>query len=202
MRGLISLCVVACGTMSIAAEPPDLIVHHAQVVTVDARFSMAEAIAVKGDRLIAVGSNAEVQSLAGPNTQLIDAGGKCLIPGLCDSHVHSTGAALYEFDHPIPEMDTVADVLAYVARRADELEDGQWINISQVFITRLRDQRYPTRKELDSVAPKNPVAFRTLTMPDWRKNASESRSVSCCRPRANRAASRNALYAAAGISSF
>ncbi len=161
MRTLIGLFVVACGAVGVAAEAPDLIVHHAQVVTVDARFSMAEAIAVKGDRLVAVGSNADVQKLAGPNTQLVDAGGKCLIPGLCDSHVHSTGAALYEFDHPIPEMDTVADVLAYVSRRADELEDGQWINISQVFITRLRDQRYPTRKELDTVAPKNPVAFRT-----------------------------------------
>ncbi|HET6422339.1 MAG TPA: amidohydrolase [Planctomycetaceae bacterium] len=145
----------------IAVDAPDLIVHHAKVVTVDAKFRLAEALAVKKDRIIAVGSNADVQKLAGPGTKQIDAGGRCVIPGLCDSHVHSTGAALYEFDHPIPEMDTVADVLGYIAKRADELDDGQWINLNQVFITRLRDQRYPTRKELDAVAPKNPVAFRT-----------------------------------------
>lgn len=145
----------------LAADAPDLIVHHAKVVTVDAKCTIAEAIAVKKDRIVAVGSNADVLKLAGPETKQVDAGGRCLIPGLCDSHVHSTGAALYEFDHPIPEMDTVGDVLAYIAKRADDLEDGEWINLSQVFITRLRDQRYPTRKEMDTVAPKNPVAFRT-----------------------------------------
>lgn len=145
----------------LTADAPDLIVHHAKVVTVDAKFTITEAIAVKNERILAVGSNDDILKLAGPDTKQIDAGGRCLIPGLTDSHVHSTGAALYEFDHPIPEMDTVADVLSYIAKRAEELDDGQWINLSQVFITRLRDQRYPTRKEMDAVAPKNPVAFRT-----------------------------------------
>jgi predicted amidohydrolase YtcJ len=152
--------VLTVGTGA-AAEPPDLIVHHAKVITVDPQWTVAEAIAVKGERLTAIGSSAEILSLAGPETQLVDAQGRCMIPGLCDSHVHCTSAAMYEFDHPIPEMETVADVLQYVAQRADTLEDGQWINIQQVFITRLRDQRYPTRSELDSVAPRNPVAFRT-----------------------------------------
>ncbi len=68
---------------------------------------------------------------------------------------------MYEFDHPLPEMETVADVLKYVAQRADVLPDGEWIKLQQVFVTRLRDQRYPTRKELDQAAPKNPVVFRT-----------------------------------------
>lgn len=148
-------------TILLTADAAELIVHHAKVVTVDAKFTIAEAIAVKNERIVAVGSNADLLKLAGPETKQVDAGGRCLIPGLCDSHVHSTGAALYEFDHPIPEMDTVADVLTYIAKRADELEDGEWINLSQIFITRLRDQRYPTRKEMDTVAPKNPVAFRT-----------------------------------------
>ena len=144
-----------------AAEPPDVILHHAKIITVDDQFCIAEAVAVRGDRLLAVGKNDEVLKLAGDTTKLIDAQGQCVIPGLMDSHVHATGAAVYEFDHPIPEMDTVGDVLAYVAKRAEVLEDGQWINLNQVFITRLRDQRYPTRKELDVVAPNNPVAFRT-----------------------------------------
>jgi hypothetical protein len=145
----------------VSAEPPELIVHHAKVVTVDPGFRIAQAFAIRGERIVAVGSNEDVLRLAGAETRQLDAQGRCIIPGLCNSHVHATGAALYEFDHPIPEMETVADVLAYVARRADDLEDGEWINIQQVFITRLRDQRYPTRRELDGVAPKNPVAFRT-----------------------------------------
>ncbi|MBT4694071.1 MAG: amidohydrolase, partial [Planctomycetaceae bacterium] len=103
----------------------------------------------------------KVLELAGPNTKVVDLGGKTVIPGLIDSHVHSTGAAVYEYDHPVPVMNTIADVLAHVKQRAETLEDGQWIRLSQVFITRLADQRFPTRQELDSVAPNNPVVFRT-----------------------------------------
>lgn len=140
---------------------PELILHHGKIVTVDAQFRIVEALAVSQDKLLAVGSNSEVLQLAGPQTVLIDLQGKTVIPGLIDSHVHATGAAIYEFDHPVPEMDTVADVLRYIASRAEALEDGEWIVVNQVFITRLRDQRYPTRKELDQAAPQNPVMFRT-----------------------------------------
>jgi predicted amidohydrolase YtcJ len=110
---------------------------------------------------VAVGTNAAVQALAGPETKQIDLAGQTVIPGLCDSHVHATGAAMYEFDHPVPDMDTVGDVLQYIAARAASREPGDWIVVNQVFITRLRDQRYPTRRELDAAAPKNPVMFRT-----------------------------------------
>lgn len=150
---------IAISTTS--AQPPDLIVHNGKIATVDDKFTLVEAIAVRGERIVAAGKNAELLKLAGPATRLLDVGGKTVIPGLCDSHVHATGAALYEYDHPIPEMDTVADVLKYIAGRAETLADGDWIVVRQVFITRLRDQRYPTRKELDTVAPKNPVMFST-----------------------------------------
>ena len=143
------------------AQLPDQIFHHGKIVTVDEKFSIAEAFAVRGERIQAVGSNDDVLKLAGTKTKLIDLNGHTVIPGLIDSHVHAPGAAMYEFDHPIPEMDTVADVLKYIAGRAETLEDGDWIVVSQVFITRLRDQRYPNRRELDAAAPKNPVMFST-----------------------------------------
>lgn len=143
------------------AAPPDVIVHNARVVTVDAGFSIREAVAISGDRIMQVGSDEEVLPLAGPDTRVIDLAGRTVLPGLMDSHVHASGAAVYEFDHPVPEMETIADVLAYIGRRADALDDGQWIVVQQVFVTRLRDQRFPTRTELDSVAPHNPVVFRT-----------------------------------------
>jgi hypothetical protein len=139
----------------------DLVVYNAKVVTVDPAFRIAEALAVTGDRIAAVGSNSEVLALAGPQTRRVDLGGKTVLPGLIDSHTHPVGAAMYEFDHPVPEMETIADVLAYVKSRADALPPGEWISVSQVFITRLKEQRYPTREELDRVAPNNPVVFRT-----------------------------------------
>ena len=159
-RKFFAFFVAGVAAASTAAEPT-LIVHHGKIVTVDKTFSTAEAMAIEGDRIVAVDSNDDVLRLAGPNTQQIDLEGQTVLPGLIDSHVHPVGAAMYEFDHPLPEMETVADVLQYVAQRADTLPDGEWIKLQQVFITRLRDQRYPTRKELDLAAPKNPVVFRT-----------------------------------------
>ncbi len=150
-------------SMSVLAtnEPADLVVHHAKVVTVDSQFRIAEAFAVRGERIVAVGSDDEVMKLVGPKTQVLDLKGRTLLPGLMDSHTHPTGAAMYEFDHPIPEMETIADVLKYIEQRVAVAEEGDWIGISQVFVTRLRDQRFPNRNELDRVAPKNPVIFST-----------------------------------------
>ena len=145
----------------LAADPADLIVHHAKVVTVDPQFRIVEAIAVNGERIVAVGNNADILKLAGPKTKVLDLEGRTVLPGLMDSHTHPTGAAMYEFDHPVPEMETIADVLKYIEQRANAAEEGDWITISQVFVTRLRDQRFPNRNELDQVAPKNPVLFAT-----------------------------------------
>ncbi len=144
-----------------AAEPADFILHNAKVATVDAKFSLAQALAVHGDKILAVGSNADIAKLVGPNTRIVDAKGKLVIPGLMDSHTHPSGASLYEFDHTMPEMESIADVLAYIKSRAAVAPEGQWITTSQIFITRLKEQRYPTRAELDAVAPKHPVAFQT-----------------------------------------
>ena len=144
-----------------AAEPADFILRNAKVATVDAKFSLAQAIAVRGDKILAVGSNADIAKLAGPNTRIVDAKHRLVIPGLMDSHTHPSGASLYEFDHAMPEMESIADVLAYIRSRAAIAPEGQWITTSQIFITRLKEQRYPTRAELDSVAPKHPVAFQT-----------------------------------------
>ncbi len=138
-----------------------MIVHHAKLVTVDAQFRIAEAMAIRGERIIAVGDNAEVLRLAEATTGLLDLQGKTVLPGLIDSHVHATGAAEYEFDHKMPDMLSIADVLAYIRGRAELLEDGEWISVGQVFVTRLAEQRFPTRAELDEVAPNNPVYFRT-----------------------------------------
>ena len=154
------VCLAMTCSVAMAADP-DVIFHNGKVVTVDTSFSIAEALAVDGERITAVGSNAEILKLAGPDTQRIDLMGRTVLPGLIDSHVHASGAAVYEFDHEIPPMETIDDVLKYVQRRAEQLEDGQWIIMNQVFITRLRDQRFPTRQELDQVAPNNPVYFRT-----------------------------------------
>lgn len=156
-----SLFLSLAASATFAADQADVVLHHGRIVTVDAQFKVVEAIAVKGDRVLAVGSNDDVRMHAGEKTKLIDLKGQMVLPGLSDTHTHPTGAAMHEFDHPIPDMQTIGDVLAYIRQRAATVEPGDWISVRQVFVTRLRDQRFPSRKELDEVAPKNPVMFST-----------------------------------------
>ena len=153
---ILSICPVL-----VSAQPADLILHHGKIVTVDAQFHVVDSIAIAGDRILAAGSREEVAKLAGPKTRQIDLRGKTVLPGLTDSHSHALDASLYEFDHPVPEMETIADVLRYIHERAAVAKEGDWIVLTQVFITRLRDQRFPTRAELDAAAPRNPVYFGT-----------------------------------------
>ncbi len=161
LRALPSVFLLTAVVTLLAAEPADFILRNAKVATVDAKFSLAQAIAVRGDKILAVGSNADIAKLAGPNTRIVDAKGRLVIPGLMDSHTHPSGASMYEFDHAMPEMESIAHVLAYIRSRAAIAPEGQWITTSQIFITRLKEQRYPTRAELDAAAPKHPVAFQT-----------------------------------------
>jgi predicted amidohydrolase YtcJ len=155
------LLLVFLGTAALRAQPADLILRNGKIVTVDRRFQIFDSMAIRGDRILAVGGRSEISRLAGPGTRQIDLQGKTVLPGLIDSHVHAAQAAMYEFDHPVPDMETMADVLSYIRSRAAVAKSGDWIVLTQVFITRLREQRFPTRAELDAAAPHNPVYFGT-----------------------------------------
>lgn len=143
------------------AAGPDWIFHSGKIVTVDSEFSVAEAFAVSGDRILDVGTNDAVLKLKTAETKVVSLEGRTVLPGLIDSHVHPTGASMFEFDHPVPAMESISDVLDYIRVRAEVVERGNWIVLQQVFITRLREQRYPTRAEMDAAAPHHPVMFRT-----------------------------------------
>jgi predicted amidohydrolase YtcJ len=162
-RGLACALTIslAVSRLALAADSADLILHNGKVVTVDQAFSIAEAIAVKDGKIMAVGTSADILKHKGDKTEVVDLGGKMLLPGLIDSHTHSNRASMHEYAHEIPPMESIQDVLDYIKHRAEVLGPGKWISLSQVFITRLKEQRYPTRAELDAAAPNNPVVFST-----------------------------------------
>jgi predicted amidohydrolase YtcJ len=147
-------------TSSVHAEerlPADTLIRNAKVITVDASGRIAQAVAIRGDRIVAVGTEAEVNKLAGPKTQVIDGEGKTLLPGLYDSHVHPLGASSSEKDHPIPSYDSLEDVKAYISDRVKVQPKGTWVVVRYAFPTRLKESRFPTRAELDAIAPDHPV---------------------------------------------
>jgi predicted amidohydrolase YtcJ len=144
-----------------ASEVADLVLFNGKIVTVDENFAIVQALAVKDGRVSRIGTDREVLETKGDRTELVDLGGKMVLPGLMDSHTHPTSASMFEFDHPVPDMESIDDVLEYVRSRTEAVAEGSWITLNQVFITRLREQRYPTCAELDRVAPRHPVVFRT-----------------------------------------
>jgi predicted amidohydrolase YtcJ len=141
------------------AEPADLIYRNAKVLTVDAKFTIADAIAIKGDRIVAVGTNDAVLKHQGAGTKVIDAKGRTIMPGLYDSHTHPLGAATSEFDEELPYLKSLDDVFAYIRAKAAKLPEGQWIVMRYAFATRLKEARFPTLAELDAAAPKHPVLY-------------------------------------------
>ena len=160
-RLAVAAIVVLTSLSQVRAQTADLILHGGKIVAVDKDFTIHQAIAVKDGRIIAVGTNGDVLKLLGSETATIDLAGKTVLPGLIDSHTHPVGAAMHEWNGEIPDMQTVQDVLDYVKARARVLQKGEWISLSQVFITRLKERRYPTRTELDGAAPEHPVVFST-----------------------------------------
>ncbi len=159
---IVAWCVLAMSVAARAQTPaPDAVWVNGKVVTVDGAFAVHGALAVRDGRVVRTGDTAAIRALAGPRTQVHDLQGRMVLPGLIDSHVHAPAAAVFEFDHEIPPMETVQEVLDYIAARTKVVPEGRWIQVQQVFITRLKESRYPTRAELDRVAPRHPVMFRT-----------------------------------------
>jgi predicted amidohydrolase YtcJ len=140
-------------------EPADLILLHGKVLTVDNDFRVVQALAVKGERLVAVGSDKEIARYQGPKTTVLDAGGKTVLPGLYDSHVHPVGAATSELVEPLPELRSLEDVFTYIRKKTKETPEGNWIVLRYAFPTRLKEARFPTKAELDAAAPKHPVLY-------------------------------------------
>ena len=145
----------ALSSFPLAAAPQ--VFTNGKIVTVDDAFSITDAMAIDGGRITALGDKAKAVS----NAEVIDLHGRMMLPGLMDSHAHPVGAATHEFDHEVPDIADIPQLLDYIAGRAKVLPEGSQIYVRQIFITRLKEQRYPTREELDKAAPKHPVHFST-----------------------------------------
>lgn len=138
--------------MVTAQTEPDLIVINARVRTLDAKKPVADAIAVSGGRISALGSNREIGALASARTKVIDAGGKLVIPGFNDAHVHFTGVGNWFSHLDATNIRNSKELLDRVAHFTRFLPNGRW-----VLGAKLLPSAIPTRTELDSVSPDSPL---------------------------------------------
>lgn len=151
-----------CNTTAFAASAAaDLILRNGKVVTVDSDFSVRQAIAIQGDRIVAVGSNEKIGELQGPETLTINLAGRTVIPGLIDSHIHALGYGLHITQHVMfstGERLTVADMLTEIEEYAATKAPGEWIYVRGPYsLDFVEEGRLPTRTELDAVTPENPM---------------------------------------------
>ncbi|MBN2238810.1 MAG: amidohydrolase family protein, partial [Dehalococcoidales bacterium] len=147
---------------------PDTILFNGNIITVDNEFSIAEAVAVKGDRIAGIGSNDEIKKLAGNNTRLIDLKGTTVLPGINDAHCHLNGFGLERppmiVDLGYPAIKSIADMKTATADKAAETGPGKWISgwgWDRGFLTELKGnpEAWPTRFDIDSASPDNPVMY-------------------------------------------
>jgi predicted amidohydrolase YtcJ len=145
--------------MSAKACEADLILTNGKVITVDEKFSITEAIAVKGDRIMAVGKAKDIEKLKGKKTDVVDLEGKTVLPGLYDSHLHmiGTGQALQLINCRTPPMKSIADIAKAVGEAVKKAKPEEWILGRGWDQAKLAEHRNPNRYDFDKVAPKNPV---------------------------------------------
>jgi len=150
----------------------DLVIINGKIVTVDKEFSIAQAVAVKDGKIIAVGKNDEVKALAGKNTKVLDLKGKTVLPGINDSHIHAfaywgTRPPL-AVDVGYPAVKSISDVVKAVADKVKAVKPGEWIQgwgWDEGYLDEcLKDlARHPTKQDLDSVSPNNPVCLNDFS---------------------------------------
>jgi predicted amidohydrolase YtcJ len=135
----------------------NLIITNAKVWTVDKAHPTAQAVAVLGDRIIAVGSNADVETLGGRDTKVIDAGGKLLLPGFNDAHVHFVDGGAQLDAVQLNDATSTEEFVRRVAEQAKKTPKGEWIQGGDWDETKWNPPSLPTKELIDRVTPDNPV---------------------------------------------
>ena len=153
-----TIIAISCGRPS----PADLVLRGGKVATVDENFSIHEAVAVRGDKIIFVGSNKEVEKYILPSTDIIDCSGKLVLPGLTDAHahIHSLGDELTTLN--VTGTTSYQEIIDRVAARVQTSEPGEWIVGGRWDQNDWEDRSFPVHIPLSEVSPDNPVYLNRI----------------------------------------
>jgi predicted amidohydrolase YtcJ len=172
-RGVVSAGTAAAAAAGLTAAPAlaagkprgaaDLVLHSGRVLLMDGGHTVAEAIAIRGGKVVAAGDDREVRRLVGRGTETVNLRGRTALPGINDSHLHGirTGLALppYNIDVGSAAVKSIADIAQRVGAAAAAAAPGAWIRGKGWNVDKLAERRPPTRQDLDAVSPNNPVVL-------------------------------------------
>jgi predicted amidohydrolase YtcJ len=152
------------------SESASLVLWGGKIVTVDRHFAIAEAVAVGHDKILHVGRTAEMQPFIGPDTRRIDLKGRCVLPGLIDTHAHMDRDGLKDLFPSLDGAQSVPELVAHIAAEVARKPSGAWLVTAPLgtppyhfdVAAMLAEQRVPTRWDLDAVSPENPVYIQAI----------------------------------------
>ena len=143
--------------MSCYSEKADTILYNAKIITVNPDQPTAEAIAISGDKIIAIGSNNDVMNLASTYTKKIDVEGNVMTPGFIDAHSHPAGAGRSHLRKVDCDLRSISEIQDAIFKRSKNTPKGEWISGFKYDDTKTKEKRFINNKDLDEVAPDHPV---------------------------------------------
>src|SRR5687767_2860469 len=147
-----------------AQAAADTVLINGAVITVDRADTVAQAVAIAGGRITAVGTTAQIKAMAGPKTEVIDLRRRAVTPGLIDTHVHfSAAGSLFTVDLGDADVKSIEEVKKRIAAQVAKLKPGEWVRGGGWDEGKYAEKRYITAADLDAVAPNNPVWLRHTT---------------------------------------
>jgi predicted amidohydrolase YtcJ len=154
---VLSILLFSFSPTNTKVDPADLVFINGNIYTASAKQPRAEAVAVKGDRIVFVGSNAAAKKYEGTNTRIVDLRGATMLPGMTDSHYHFIGVGQREMNLNLEGITNLEDFLAKVKVRVDQAKPGEWVTGRGWIETFWKPPVFPTRWDLDKISPNNPV---------------------------------------------
>lgn len=146
-----------------AVEFADTVLIGGKIITLDPQQRVADSVAVRDGKILAVGTDAEIAPLIGPNTQTIRLAGQTVVPGFIESHCHAVGVARGSLEQTYAELTSIAELQDWIRGAAKDVPAGRWIEVPRNEITRFRERRFPTTAELDAACTTHPVLYNSVS---------------------------------------
>jgi predicted amidohydrolase YtcJ len=163
-RSVVLVLAAVFQSAPLFSQQADTVLVHGTVLTVDERDSVAQGLAIRDGRIIAVGADAHVMKLAGPKTKVIDLHGRTATPGIIDTHSHYSEAGPSElFSVNLNDAASITEIVSRVKKRVAEAKPGEWVRGGVWDEGKLAERRYVYASDLDAVSPQNPVFLMNTT---------------------------------------